>query len=483
MVVVGTKPSKCLHHHHHHTSVRCIWWNFLVCNVAFGIIVLILAQLVSPSMAFVVLKRPLYDPGQRSKYEEENQIIESENERLLVSKNDNILSEERKSHHTGGDDVGAPANNNDDDDDNPKLQNIDLKLLRQHLINSLGLQDVADEEPQITINPEEMARALETYRKRVREREIERRKRDLMGVSQTSNDFNEQSYDKKEVYTYFTHGVQVAKDNFRAQKLGFRVGNLTQFLRTSERIVTSRIATATLHLNWPKLSGCSTLYLYNYQNMLLLKQFPNTNTTFNSAWITIDVSDSIKRWIQLTYQQPINFLVSCDSLDSVDESTTTKTPLQRPINRISLAKLEVRLQRVQALNRMKRYADNVYNFPFKAEPSNCTNGGNSCCRKYINITMKDLQMQSRIIHPKHFLFYYCKGKCRNATNQNNLHALIQHYMHQHGKRKKKLPKLCCTASKLSTMDVVYVYTHPETKNVEIKIGTWKNIIVDSCDCA
>ncbi|GAB6030557.1 hypothetical protein CHUAL_007423 [Chamberlinius hualienensis] len=452
-MVVDTKP-KCFH------SVRCIWWNFLVCNVAFGIIVLILAQLVSPSMAFVVLKRPFYDPGQRSKYEEENQIIESENERLLVSKND-ILSEES---HT------------DDDDDDPKLQNIDLKLLRQHLINSLGLQDVADE-PQITINPEEMARALETYRKRVREREI-REKRDLMGVSQTSNDFNEQlSTDKKEVYTYFTHGVPVAKDNYSAQKITFRLGNLTQFLRMNERMVTSRITTATLHLNWPKVAGCPNLYLYN-QNMLLLKQFPNT---LNSTWITIDISDSIRRWIQLTYQQPINFLVSCDTLDGVGGQTTTQ---QTHPHSESLVKLEVRLKSVKFLNRMKRYADyNVNSFPFKAEPSNCTNGENSCCRKSINITMKDLQMQSRIIYPKQFPFYYCKGKCRNATNHDNLHALIQHYMHQHGKRKKKLPKLCCTASKLGTMEVLFVDTNPETKESGIKVVTWKNIIVESCDCA
>ena len=110
-------------------------------------------------------------------------------------------------------------------------------------------------------------------------------------------------------------------------------------------------------------------------------------------------------------------------------------------------------------------------------PSSCSSkgagSGKRCCPHSLKINLRQLPGFDWILEPAEIDIYMCKGDCHYAqlvgqqqqqlqqqstaksspSSVSSNHALFQGYLHTVDKR--RVPKLCCTASKLSSVQIVH----------------------------
>lgn len=103
---------------------------------------------------------------------------------------------------------------------------------------------------------------------------------------------------------------------------------------------------------------------------------------------------------------------------------------------------------------------------------------NSCQKRTLYVSFKELGWQDWIIAPDGYAAFYCAGLCSfplnahmNATN----HAIVQtlvHLMHPYN-----VPKPCCAPTKLTSISVLYF---DDNSNVILK--KYRSMVVKSCGC-
>ena len=141
-------------------------------------------------------------------------------------------------------------------------------------------------------------------------------------------------------------------------------------------------------------------------------------------------------------------------------------------------------------------------------PSSCSSKGSGngkrCCPHSLKINLRQLPGFDWILEPAEIDIYMCKGDCHYAQlvgqqQQQQLqqqqqqsttsgkssvgavssnHALFQGYLHTVDKR--RVPKLCCTASKLSSVQIVHYDQDDPSK---LTTTRWEGAIVKECACA
>ena len=138
----------------------------------------------------------------------------------------------------------------------------------------------------------------------------------------------------------------------------------------------------------------------------------------------------------------------------------------------------------------------------KSAPSSCSsskNGGGGkgkrCCPHSLKINLRQLPGFDWILEPAEIDIYMCKGDCHYAqlvgqqqqqqlstasasASVSSNHALFQGYLHTVDKR--RVPKLCCTASKLSSIQIVHYDQDDPSK---LTTTRWEGAIVKECACA
>ncbi|XP_025092304.1 bone morphogenetic protein 7-like isoform X2 [Pomacea canaliculata] len=102
----------------------------------------------------------------------------------------------------------------------------------------------------------------------------------------------------------------------------------------------------------------------------------------------------------------------------------------------------------------------------------------SCQRRTLYVSFRDLGWQDWIIAPDGYSAFYCNGECSfplgahmNATN----HAIVQTLVHLLDPY--LVPKPCCTPTKLSAISVLY-FDH----NSNVVLKRYRDMIVRACGC-
>lgn len=127
----------------------------------------------------------------------------------------------------------------------------------------------------------------------------------------------------------------------------------------------------------------------------------------------------------------------------------------------------------------------------KTGASDCSSSSKKskkCCPHSLKINFRQLPGFDWILEPSEIDIFMCKGDCHYAqftsqhqhavTNPASNHALFQGYLHTINKR--LVPKLCCTPSKLDSVQVVhYDQDNPE----QLTTTKWEGAIVKECACA
>lgn len=100
-----------------------------------------------------------------------------------------------------------------------------------------------------------------------------------------------------------------------------------------------------------------------------------------------------------------------------------------------------------------------------------------CCRRPLKISFKDIGWDW-IVQPVEFEAYYCKGRCRNVSDDfASTHALMQSILNYKG---RKVTRPCCAPRKLRPLDLL----HYNDKNPpELVVTRQKGMIVKECACA
>lgn len=107
--------------------------------------------------------------------------------------------------------------------------------------------------------------------------------------------------------------------------------------------------------------------------------------------------------------------------------------------------------------------------------------GKKCCPHSLKINFRQLPGFDWILEPSEIDIFMCKGDCHYAQfshNPANNHALFQGYLHTVNRR--LVPKLCCTPSKLESVQVVHYDQDDPSKLTTTK---WEGAIVKECACA
>ncbi|KAK7475615.1 hypothetical protein BaRGS_00033108 [Batillaria attramentaria] len=102
----------------------------------------------------------------------------------------------------------------------------------------------------------------------------------------------------------------------------------------------------------------------------------------------------------------------------------------------------------------------------------------SCQRRTLYVSFRDLGWQDWIIAPDGYSAFYCNGECAfplgahmNATN----HAIVQTLVHLLDPY--LVPKPCCAPTKLSAISVLY-FDH----NSNVVLKRYRDMIVKACGC-
>ena len=127
----------------------------------------------------------------------------------------------------------------------------------------------------------------------------------------------------------------------------------------------------------------------------------------------------------------------------------------------------------------------------KSGGSDCTGNkrGKKCCPHSLKINFRQLPGFDWILEPSEIDIFMCKGDChyaqftahghhQHSSNPANNHALFQGYLHTINKR--LVPKLCCTPSKLDSVQVVH---YDQDNPAQLTTTKWEGAIVRECACA
>ncbi|CAL1298809.1 unnamed protein product [Larinioides sclopetarius] len=102
--------------------------------------------------------------------------------------------------------------------------------------------------------------------------------------------------------------------------------------------------------------------------------------------------------------------------------------------------------------------------------------GRECCRRPLRIRFKDIGWDW-IVQPAEFEAFYCKGRCRDSTDDfASTHALMQSILSFKG---RKVSRPCCAPRKLRPLNLLH---YNDKQPPELVVTRQKGMIVKECAC-
>ena len=106
-----------------------------------------------------------------------------------------------------------------------------------------------------------------------------------------------------------------------------------------------------------------------------------------------------------------------------------------------------------------------------------------CCRRKMQIELRDIPGFEFIQQPTTFDAHICIGRCPPRFNPTNDHSLLQSLMHlktQHLDKSDRIPRPCCAPNKMEPLDILHI---DENDSTRLRVTHWKNVIVGECSCS
>ncbi|XP_018900941.2 inhibin beta C chain [Bemisia tabaci] len=188
-------------------------------------------------------------------------------------------------------------------------------------------------------------------------------------------------------------------------------------------------------------------FTYNYQS-----------SSLTDGWMKIDLVPQVRRWLEegdLTH----HIKTTCKNCEPDVKISSDHD--SRPFLILN----------TEPMNRTRRLKRNV----------SCAPGIKECCREGLYLSFKDIGWSNWIIYPNGYQAYFCKGSCSEATSLtvsgSHYTTIVQRLLHTTPRTQNLGLVPCCTATKLSSMTLLYMD----------KDNSWTekiipNMIVESCGC-
>ncbi|XP_018322728.1 inhibin beta A chain [Agrilus planipennis] len=190
-------------------------------------------------------------------------------------------------------------------------------------------------------------------------------------------------------------------------------------------------------------------------------------TTVTEGWLTIDVTQIVKNWLdnKSSLTHAINVACKTCSKDVGD------SPISFKLNDKPFVVIHTHSQQKRTVHRRtKRHV-------------NCYPGVTDCCRESLYISFADIGWDDWIISPSGYNAYFCKGSCNSATaktlsaSQHN--SILQKVMYDPNRNSGNRLELttCCAATQFQPLQLFYM---DNNKTITSKILS--NMIVETCGC-
>lgn len=106
-----------------------------------------------------------------------------------------------------------------------------------------------------------------------------------------------------------------------------------------------------------------------------------------------------------------------------------------------------------------------------------------CCRRKMNVDLRDIPGFDFIQQPTTFDAHICMGRCPPRFNPTNDHSLLQSLMHlktQHLDKAERIPRPCCAPTRMEPLDILHIDENDATR---LRVTHWKNVVVGECACS
>ncbi|KAL3200855.1 hypothetical protein MRX96_013122 [Rhipicephalus microplus] len=190
------------------------------------------------------------------------------------------------------------------------------------------------------------------------------------------------------------------------------------------------------------------------------------------GWLTFNVTEPFLTWVAFPNENMGLFLqIHCKA------SGHSMHPHE--LHPHDLGLVGRRRHRVTRATRKRHSADVSYSGRHEKNPYFDTRPigrRNSCQKRNLFVSFKDLGWQDWIIAPDGYTAFYCDGECSFPLNMNATnHAIVQTLVHLVDPA--QAPKPCCAPTRLSAIMVLYF---DDNSNVILK--RYKNMVVKACGC-
>ncbi|XP_076298543.1 protein 60A-like [Lasioglossum baleicum] len=221
-----------------------------------------------------------------------------------------------------------------------------------------------------------------------------------------------------------------------------------------------------------------------------IKEYINSvNTTADKVgWITVDISQALKYWVNHPRKNRGLHIVVYDvdyvghilRPDDIGIVGLSGVPEKQPFV-VGFFRSSGKRSRHDTLRREKRDSRQELGcsgIPIPSKESFQNRVRNSCKKKSLYMSFKELKWHNSILAPDGVDAFYCRGQCDYplATRKNaSMHAIAQAQLHII--KPYVVPMPCCVPSKLSPIHVLYLLD-----DQTIALKKFENMVIDSCGC-
>jgi transforming growth factor beta, invertebrate len=197
-----------------------------------------------------------------------------------------------------------------------------------------------------------------------------------------------------------------------------------------------------------------------------------------SQWMQLNVKKAVMGWLT-DHQKNLGLEIRCErcsrhGISIVHDYYSNQD--QKPVLNI-IAKVVTREKRAK-FNRAFFPSVPDYITPPKRTSCSANDVKKRCCRHPLLIDFHDISGFEFIIQPRVIDAGFCRGKCPPRYNLATHHAFLMSILNLDGRY--DLPKRCCTALKMSEVDILHVDGEDPSK---LSVSKWEDMRVMECACA
>lgn len=183
------------------------------------------------------------------------------------------------------------------------------------------------------------------------------------------------------------------------------------------------------------------------------------------GWEEFDIADALRHWVEYPSE---NFGLEI----TMDGHNVSK------VFKISQGSISVDTDKYPALHVQTKVKPILNRIKREEEKINCVKGdGESrCCRYPLWISFREIGWDDWVVAPEGYQAYYCEGSCPNRYKLANTFSSIKSILHMFNPN--NVPAPCCTASKLSKLNLLHF-----DESGELTVSEFEDMIVDECKCA